>query len=78
MEFKNQTVIFVGKERKKSTKGNEYIALSISDGAYPMSLMAENSVNYDSIELFNPVQVDLSITLGKYPKATLLQVHPQK
>lgn len=76
MEFKEQTVIIVGKEKRKSAKGNEYIAVSVSDGAYPLGMIVNSSVGYDDLKLFEPILVDLSISLGKYPKAELLKVYP--
>lgn len=78
MEFKQQIVIIVGKEKRKSAKGNEYTAVSVSDGAYPLGMIVSNDVKYDDLKLFEPIEVDMSITLGKYPKAELLRVYPVK
>lgn len=65
----------LGVETKISQKtGNPYNTMALMDGAKPISLMVKDGVDITKVVPFKQMNVTVEVTLGKYMKATIIDV----
>lgn len=71
--------LVVGRETKVSAKtGQTYEVICFMDGASPVTIMVKRDVPVVHVEPMNKYTLTISVDLGRYMKATILQIEECK